>query len=81
MPSTQAVIPFLTEIVIIAVQPHPGHAKGTRPSQSGGGTFSHAAKHDRSSRSSGESSLLALPGDAVPAQDPRHSPGKPVIRW
>lgn len=81
MPSTPAVIPFPTEIVVIAVQPHPGHTKGTRPSLAGGGTFSHSAKHDGSSRTSGESRLLALLGDAVPAQDPRCSPGKPIIRW
>lgn len=80
-PSTHAVIPFPTEVVGIAVQPHAGHTKGTCPSQSGGGTVSHAAKHDGSSRTRGESSLLTPPGDAVPAQDPHCSPGKHIIRW
>lgn len=79
--STHAVIPFPTEAAVIAVQPHPSHTKGTRPSQSGGGTCSHAAKHDGSSRTRGESSLLTPPRVAVPAQDPRCSLGKPVIKW
>lgn len=80
-PSTHAVIPFPTEIVVTAVQPHPDHVEGTRPSQSGGGTYLYAAKHHGSSRTSGESSLVAPPRDAVLTQDPCCSPAKPIVRW